>query len=287
MKILEAIINYSCNNQPTIVEAFKDCCVMDVHNDEDYFRMVISVIGEPDKLVSNIIDSAKEALKVVDLNSYKGTHPTIGAIDVVPFVPLENMTQQEAIEISNQCAYQLSLIGIPTFLYELSKEGRLLSSIRKGGLENLKTRIVNHELLFDYGNKLHETGGACVVGVREPMIAYNITLEENNLQLAKQVAKTLRQSNGGLKYVSAIGVYCESRNITQVSFNLRNYKVTSIEEVYDKVAKLAPIASSEIIGCVFKEMISNPHKLKLTRFDNKMIIDGWIFRYKKRECPDM
>ncbi len=140
--------------------------------------------------------------------------------------------------------------------------------------------------MFDYGARLHESAGASVIGVRDPLIAYNVTLDSQDLSLARQIARQIRESNGGLEALSAIGVYCQTLGKVQVSCNLRDYKITSLDDVFNEIERLSDnILSSEIIGCVFRDSISNPDRLKLTRFDEDMIIESWVSRYKQRVEP--
>ena len=285
MKILQAIVNYSITYNEPIINCFKHekLCLMDVHSDPDYNRMVITVLGDPEALVDCLFDSVKTASEIIDLRVYEGVHPFIGATDVIPLVPLEDISISEAVVYAKNLAKRVSELGIPVFLYEKAKDNRKLPSIRKGGLSGLKERLANKEITFDYGVKYHESAGATVIGVRDPLIAYNVTLDSQDLSLARRIARQIRESNEAL---STIGVYCQSLGKVQVSCNLRNYKITSLETVFTEIKRLSDnILSSEIIGCVFEECVNNPDFLKLIRYDEDMIIESWVSRYKQRAKP--
>lgn len=286
MKILSALINYSIEYDASIIECFNQphVMVMDVNSSQDYNRMVVSVLGQPTSLLKAIVQSVKTASTLIDVNTHQGEHPFIGATDVIPLVPLQNITTLQAIDYSIQLAKQISKLNIPVFLYEKSFHDRKLASIRKGGYSGLKNRLENKDISFDFGQQLHPTAGASVVGVRKPLIAYNVTLNSLDINLAKDMARNIRESSGGLAYVSAIGVYCESLQKVQVSTNLRDYKVTSLDDVYQAIQQHTDlIESSEIIGCVFEECVKNPSSLKLTRFNEDMIIESWLKRFVSQE----
>lgn len=288
MKILQAIVNYSITYSEPIFNCFKHdkLCLMDVHSDSDYNRMVVTVLGDPETLIDCLFHSVKRASELIDLRNHEGVHPFIGATDVIPLVPLEDISISEAIDYANKLAKRVSELGIPVFLYEKAKDNRKLPAIRKGGLRGLKERLANNEIMLDYGTRLHESAGASVIGVRDPLIAYNVTLDSQDLSLARQIARQIRESNGGLEALSAIGVYCQTLGKVQVSCNLRDYKITSLDDVFNEIERLSDnILSSEIIGCVFRDSISNPDRLKLTRFDEDMIIESWVSRYKQRVEP--
>lgn len=286
MKILSALINYSIEYDASIIECFNQpqVMVMDVNSSQDYNRMVVSVLGQPTSLLKAIVQSVKTASTLIDVNTHQGEHPFIGATDVIPLVPLQNITTLQAINYSIQLAKQISKLDIPVFLYEKSFHDRKLASIRKGGYSGLKNRLENKDISFDFGQQLHPTAGATVVGVRKPLIAYNVTLNSLDINLAKDIARKIRESSGGLAYVSAIGVYCESLQKVQVSTNLRDYKVTSLDDVYKAIQQHTNlIESSEIIGCVFKECVKSSSSLKLTRFNEDMIIESWLKRFVSQE----
>ena len=266
-RIIQSVPNFSegrdLDKVEKIVSAFrgkKGVKLLDYSSDSDHNRTVVTVIGEPQQLIAALLESAKTAIELIDLNLHQGQHPRIGAIDVIPFIPIKNFSMEETIELSKELAQQLAnKLNLPVYLYEKSASTpnrENLARIRKGNFEGLNSKMKEADWLPDYGpNLAHATAGAVVIGARMPLIAYNINLNTTCLKTATQIARDIRYINGGLRYVKAMALMLENRKITQVSINLTDYTETSIYRVFELVRIEAKrygisIIGSEIIGLV-------------------------------------
>ncbi len=279
MTLIECIPNFSTINESTLkalvnsIEQFNGVKILDLHKDIDHNRWVITFIGN-----ENIFDAAfevvKTASKLIDISKHKGKHPRIGATDVLPFVVLKDISEEKLIKEVNQLAKKLAdKLNIPIYLYEksaLSKERENLADIR------------NREFLKepDLGPKTNLKVGKTAIGVRDILIAYNINLKSNDIKAANKIAKEIRESNGGLKNLKAIGIMLESREIAQISMNLTNYKTTNMSDVFQAVNKLAQensieILKSELIGLTPKEALGtmNEKELKIFNWHKNKILE--------------
>ena len=280
MTLIECIPNFSTINESTLkalvnsIEQFNGVKILDLHKDIDHNRWVITFIGN-----ENIFDAAfevvKTASKLIDISKHKGKHPRIGATDVLPFVVLKDISEEKLIKEVNQLAKKLAdKLNIPIYLYEksaLSKERENLADIR------------NREFLKepDLGPKTNLKVGKTAIGVRDILIAYNINLKSNDIKAANKIAKEIRESNGGLKNLKAIGIMLESREIAQISMNLTNYKTTNMSDVFQAVNKLAQensieILESELIGLTPKEALGtmNEKELKIFNWHENKILEN-------------
>lgn len=266
-KIVECVPNFSegrdLEKVEKIVSAFRakaNVKLLDYSNDKDHNRMVVTVIGEPEALKNVIIEAFGIALGNIDLASHKGQHPRMGAIDVVPFIPIRNMSMDEAVELSKNVAEEVSKrYNLPVFLYEKSASAphrENLSTIRKGGFEGMFDKMKLSEWKPDYGPSVpHPTGGVVAIGARMPLIAYNVNLNSNDLEIADKIACKVRFLGGGLRFCKAMGVELKEKNIVQVSMNLTNYTKTTMYQAFEMVKMEAQrygvtIAGSELIGLV-------------------------------------
>ncbi len=264
-KILECVPNFSEGKDlkkiEKIVEPFrgKDSIkLLDYQCDEDHNRMVVTVVGEPEPLQQAVIDAMGIAVSEIDMRNHKGQHPRMGAIDVVPFIPVKNITMSEAVALSKEVAQAASeKFNLPIFLYEASAnkpERENLSNIRKGQFEQMSEKLKKPEWKPDFGPEMiNETAGVTAVGARMPLIAYNVNLQTSNMDIADSIAKKVRYSNGGFRYCKAIGVKLEDRGLVQVSMNLTDYTKTAIYQVFELIKIEAKrygvaIAGSEIVG---------------------------------------
>ena len=264
-KIIECVPNFSEGRDPgridKIVESFrgkKDVKLLDYQHDEDHNRMVVTVIGEPDALKDAIISVVGAAIDVIDLRKHEGQHPRMGAVDVVPFIPIKNVTMDEAIEFSKEVAENVSKkYNLPVFLYEKSAirpERQNLADIRKGQFEGMDEKLRLPEWKPDFGpSKVHPTAGATAIGARMPLIAFNVNLDTNNLEVADSIAKKVRHIGGGLRYCKAIGVNLKDQGIVQVSMNMTDFTKTSLYTAFELIRIEArrfgaSIVGSEIIG---------------------------------------
>ncbi len=232
--------------------------LLDYSADKDHNRCVITAVGEPGALGEAVIQAAGVALSAIDLTRHQGQHPRMGAVDVIPFIPIKGMSIEEADQVANHVAREIAeRFGQPSFMYERSARQphrENLSDIRLGGFEGMAEKMKDPLWQPDYGPKtIHPTGGVTAIGARMPLIAFNINLGTGNLDIAKAIAKVMRHSNGGFRYVKAMGVMLEDRNLAQVSMNLTDYTQSSIFRVFEAVKREAArygvnIIGSELIG---------------------------------------
>jgi glutamate formiminotransferase len=266
--IVECVPNFSEGRDRTIVDQIAETirstpglCIMDLEMDPDHNRSVLTFVGEKDQVAEGALKAIGKAAELIDLNKHSGAHPRIGATDVVPFVPIRNVTLDECVSIAKQVGAEIfKRFGIPVYLYEAAatRPDRVqLETIRRGQFEGLRQEIGSDpDRLPDFGNaQLHPTAGATVVGARKFLIAYNINLNSSDLNIAKQIAKAIRFSSGGLRYVKAMGVELRARNLAQVSMNLTDFEQTPIHRVFEMVKREAQrygvtIAGSEIVGLI-------------------------------------
>lgn len=265
MEIIECIINISEGRDKEIVdyviEAVKQtagCFLLDYSSDADHNRTVITFIGNRPCLKTAIQELYKRAVEKIDLRVHKGEHPRMGAVDVVPFVPIRDVSMEETIAFSKEIASMISEIyKIPVYLYEDSQsvaERKNLAAIRKGEFEGLVDKMKKPEWRPDYGEAVpHTTAGASVVGARMPLIAFNVNLATADIKIANAIAKNVRGSSGGLAFVKAMGVELKERGIVQISMNMVNYKKSPLFRVFEMIKSEAArygvsIVGSEIIG---------------------------------------
>lgn len=245
-----------------IVEAFRNSegvKLLDYSNDEDHNRLVVTLVGQPAKVKEAVIEAVKRAIELIDMNQHEGQHPRMGAVDVIPFIPIRNFTVAEAVELSKEVAKELyNRFDMPSFLYENSASAphRVnLAKLRKGQFEGMAEKVKTDEFKPDFGDSIHPTAGICAIGARMPLVAFNVILDTSNLEIANQIAKNVRHINGGLRFVKAIGIDMEDRGITQVSMNLTDYTKTPLYRVFELIRIEAKrygitVMGSEVIGLV-------------------------------------
>ena len=232
--------------------------IVDVQYDSNYNRAVVTFVGTPNAVLQANILASKKAIELIDMNKHKGQHPRIGAVDVVPFVPAQNISINECVELSIKFAEEMAKENIPVYLYEESAktlERRNIDNIRVGEYEVLKETIkTSPSLKPDFGpSEFHPTAGAIITGARQPLISFNINLGTKNVQIAKNVAKAIHLKSGGLVNVKAMGTVLEGKDYVQVGISNINYKKTplyrQIELVRIEAAKFGvPIIGTELIG---------------------------------------
>lgn len=243
------------------VESVSGARVLDTHTDPDHNRSVITFAGEPAAVEQAALSVAGKAAELIDLRQHRGEHPRIGATDVLPFVPLEGVTMAECVVLARRVGEEIwERYRIPVYFYEYAAtrpEREKLENVRRGQFEGLSEAArVNPERAPDVGAApLHLTAGAIAVGARKPLIAYNVTLDTRDVSIAEQIARKIRESNGGLPALKAIGVALRSRGLAQVSMNLSDFEVTSIQQAFEAVKREAErrvcaIEGSEIVGLV-------------------------------------
>lgn len=264
-KIVESVPNYSegVNNQKieSIVAEIKNTPntrIVDIQHDPDYNRAVITFVGTPEAILTANIDAAKKAIELIDMNTHKGQHPRIGAIDVVPFVPAQNVSIEECIELSIKFAEAMAKEGLPVYLYEESArklERKNIDNIRKGEYEKLKEAIkTDPDRKPDYGpSEFHPTAGAIITGARNPLISFNINLGTKDIRIARKVAKAIHLRSGGLVNIKAMGTELTKRDYVQVGISNINYKKTPLYRQMELVRIEAArygvsVIGSELIG---------------------------------------
>ncbi|MCS6936871.1 MAG: glutamate formimidoyltransferase [Candidatus Bipolaricaulota bacterium] len=246
-----------------VVEAVRQtpgAVLLDVDPDADHHRTVITFVGEPAAVEAAVLRLVERAVELIDLTKHQGEHPRMGAVDVIPFVPLKNVTVAECVEMARRVGQAIwERFRVPVYFYEEAAtrpERRDLANIRKGQFENYPKKIQEPDWAPDVGERVvHPTAGVTAVGVRPPLIAFNVNLGTSNLEIAKKIAKAVRGSDGGLRYVKALGLALEGRGLTQVSMNLTNFEKTPIYQAYELVKREAqrwgvPVVGSEIVGLV-------------------------------------
>jgi glutamate formiminotransferase len=259
-KIVESVPNYSEGTDSEKVEKIvrkiketPNTKIVDVQFDSDYNRAVITFVGTPDAVLQANISAAKEAINLIDMNTHKGQHPRIGAVDVVPFVPAQNVTIDECIALSIKFAETMAKEEIPVYLYEesaRSAERRNIDYIRKGEYEGLRESIkTDPSRKPDFGpTRMHPTSGAIITGARYPLISFNINLGTPDLRIAKKVAKAIHLDTGGLVNVKAMGTTLKGREYVQVGISNINFKQTPLYRQMELVRIEAARYGVSIIG---------------------------------------
>ncbi len=258
--------------------------LLDYSNDEDHNRLVVTVVGEPEPLRDAVLEAIGIAVRLIDLNKHQGQHPRMGAVDVVPFIPIKNVTMEDAIALSREVGEEVAKrYDLPVFLYEKSATAphrENLAAIRKGEFEGMAEKITQPEWQPDFGPaRRHPTAGTVAIGARMPLIAYNINLSTPSLEIAHDIAKKIRFIGGGLRYCKAMGVELKDRGITQVSINMTDYTRTALYRAFELVRIEArrygvSIVGSEIIGLVPVEALVDTaaYYLGLENFTMKQVL---------------
>lgn len=293
-KLIECVPNYSEGRDLQKVEQIVDCFrgkpgvrLLDYQTDPSHNRCVVTAIGEPDALCDAVIASFGKAVELIDMTTHEGQHPRMGAVDVVPFIPCRNTTLEEADAAAKKVAEAVArLYGVPCFLYEASASAphRVnLASVRKGQFEGMAEKMKDTENWKpDFGPEtIHPTAGVSAVGARMPLVAYNVNLGTSDLEIANKIARKIRHINGGYRYVKAIGIMLEEKNLAQVSMNLTDYTKTAIYQAYEAVKMEArrygvPVLESEIVGLLPMQALVDcaEYYLQLTNFDPALIMEN-------------
>ncbi len=270
-QILQCIPNYSegrdLDKVEKIVQAFRGkegVKLLDYSRDEDHNRMVVTVVGELEPLKEAVIESVKTAIDLIDLTTHQGQHPRMGAVDVIPFVPIKNVTMDEATEVAKEIGETLwENFQLPIFLYEkaaTASHRENLAALRKGQFEGMFEKIKEPEWTPDYGQQVHPTAGITAVGARMPLVAFNVNLDTNDIDFANQIARNVRHLSGGLRFCKGIGIELKDRGIVQVSMNMTDYSKTALYRVFELIRIEARrygvnIIGSEIIGMIPMEAL--------------------------------
>ena len=294
-KIIECVPNFSEGRDlqkiDQIISPFRGkqgVKLLDYSNDEDHNRLVVTVVGEPEPLRDAVLEAIGITVKLIDLNHHTGQHPRMGAVDVVPFIPIKNVTMEEAIALSKEVGAEVGKrYNLPVFLYEKSASAphrENLAAVRKGEFEGMAEKIKLPEWQPDFGPaERHVTAGTVAIGARMPLVAYNINLNTPNLDIAHDIAKKIRFIGGGLRYCKAMGVELKDRGITQVSINMTDYTRTALYRAFELTRVEAcrygvSIVGSEIIGLVPMEALIDTasYYLGLENFSMQQVLEARI-----------
>ena len=292
MAIIECVPNVSEGRRPEVVAAIVDAIrtvpgarILDFSSDGAHNRSVITLAGDAGPLKAAVLALFEAAVAAIDLRTHKGEHPRMGAVDVVPFVPIEGVTMEECVALAKETARGVAeRFAVPVYLYEEASSNPLrknLEDIRRGEFEGLAAKMATNGWAPDYGPSApHPTAGASVVGARMPLIAYNINLATDRLEVAKKIAAAVRFSSGGFRFVKAMGVTLADRGIVQVSMNLTNYEKTPILRVFEAVRREAEkygvnVLESEIVGLVPAAALRDvaTSTLQLADFKNNQVLE--------------
>ena len=291
-QLIECVPNYSEGRRPEVIEAIVEpfrrrpgCILLDYRADQDHNRLVVSLVGQPEPIQTALIESARVAVEHVDLEKHQGGHPRIGAVDVIPFIPIQNIDMQTCVKIAHEFGRRFQEeTGVPVYFYEeaaLRPNRRNLEVIRKGQFEALKTEITRPERHPDVGEpKVHPKAGATVIGARKFLIAFNVNLGTSDITVAKEIAKAVRSSSGGLCHVKGIGLALEERGITQVSMNIVDYEKNALYRVVEMIRMEAKrwgvaLLETEVYGMIPAAALldSVAYYMQLAGFERKQVIE--------------
>lgn len=288
-KLIECALNFSEGRREDIIAAIVAAAqgvrVLDVAPDKDHNRTVLSFVGSSEAVAQAAFDVAAKCIELIDMNGHRGAHPRMGAVDVIPFVPLGEATMAEAVALARQVGARLGAeLGLPVYLYEEAAtrpERRNLADVRAGEYEGLASKMTDPNWAPDFGPpKPHPTAGACAVGARIYLVAFNVNLGTPDLNIAKKIARAVRAKNGGLANVKAIGVLLENRKIAQVSMNVVDPFGTPLYRVFEAVRVEAArygisIVGSEIVGLVPMSVLLETARyyLRLEGFSERQVLE--------------
>ncbi len=258
--------------------------LLDTHSDPDHHRSVFTLVGALDSVDRAVITAASTAVREIDLTQHRGTHPRIGVLDVVPLVPLGDTSREDCVDAAWSLGERMwDELRVPVYFYgeAACRPGRVrLESVRKLGFERLASLVRRGKALPDVGGpELHPTAGACCVGVRKIMVAFNVLLGDQDSRTAKRIAGAVRESSGGLAGVKALGMYLGSARLAQVSMNLTDLDKTSVDIAFEAVAREAerhgvPVLGSELVGLAPRSALGRcPEHLQIRGFSNNMLLE--------------
>jgi glutamate formiminotransferase len=293
MPTIECVPNISEGRRPEVIHALADTLravpglrVLDVQSDATHNRSVFTLAGTAEALAAGVPKLFEGAIAAIDLRTHKGEHPRMGAVDVCPFIPIADVTMAECVALAKAVAADVAQrCQLPIYLYEDASSNparKNLEDIRRGEFEGLAAKMAQPAWAPDFGPAApHASAGASVVGARMPLIAYNINLATNRLDVAKKIASAIRMSSGGLRFVKAMGIPLEDRGIVQVSMNLTNYEKTPMYRVFDLVKREAErygvqVLESEIVGLVPSAALTQTAEyfLQLEGFSSGQILEN-------------
>jgi glutamate formiminotransferase len=293
MALIECVPNLSEGRRPDVIASVADAVarvpgvrLLDHSADASHNRSVFTMIGDAAALEAAVLALYGRALADIDLRSHKGEHPRLGAVDVVPFVPIADVSMAECVALAQRVGAAVAdRFKVPVYLYEEAASAparRNLEDIRRGEFEGLAAKMASDGWAPDFGPSIpHPTAGASVIGARMPLIAYNINLATDRLDVAKKIAAAIRHSSGGYRYVKAMGITLDDRGIVQVSMNLTNFEKTPVHRVFETVRREAErygvaVLESEIVGLIPAAALTDvaEYYLKLTGFSRDQVLEN-------------
>lgn len=288
--LIECVPNFSEGRRAEVIEqivaaigAVDGVLVLDVESDRDHNRSVVTFAGAPDAVLAGAFEGIRAAQQLIDLDEHQGAHPRLGATDVVPFVPIRDATMRQCVDLARRLGQRVGdELGIAVYLYEEAAtrpERRNLADVRRGEYEGLKQSLgVDRDRDPDFGPAKVTPAGATVIGARAPLIAYNVYLSTDNVEIAKKIAKAIRHSSGGLRHVKALGLLVDGR--AQVSVNMTDFRQTPLHRAFDLIRSEAlrygvlP-TESEIVGLLPEDALLDAaeHYLGLNRFKRSQVLE--------------
>ncbi|MBC7929556.1 MAG: glutamate formimidoyltransferase [Rubrivivax sp.] len=295
-RIVECVPNFSEGRDASVVarlveavESAPGALVLGTHVDPDHNRSVITFVAPPETIVEAAVRVVARAAELIDLGLHAGQHPRMGACDVLPLIPVRGVSVEECVALAQRVGERIwRELQIPVYFYESAAtrpERRNLADVRRGGFELLRDEIAAvPERAPDVGEaRLHPTAGACIVGVRPLLVAYNITLKTSDLSVARRIARTVRGRDGGLLHLKALGFELESRGVVQVSMNLTSYEQTNLHHAFEAVRREAErlgveIIASEVVGLVPQAALDRAaaHFLQLENYSPDIVLENRI-----------
>ncbi|MEL7633779.1 MULTISPECIES: glutamate formimidoyltransferase [Sporomusa] len=291
-KLVECVPNFSEGRRPEVIAAIVEevkkvagVSLLNVNSDASHNRTVVTFVGEPQAAKLAAFNACAKAAELIDMEQHQGEHPRVGATDVIPFIPVSEVTMEECVELANELGREIAeKLDIPVYLYEAAAKlpARVkLPDVRKGEYEGLKTAITSPERQPDYGPaRMHPTAGATVVGARQFLIAYNINLSTSDVNIAKKIAGSIREAKGGYKYCRAMGVMIEDRNMAQVTINMVDYTGTPLHRVFETVKSEAArygvsVIGSEVVGMIPLQALIDTADfyLRFEGFERKQVLE--------------
>ena len=291
-KLVEFIPNFSEGRNQAVIDqlaavakSVPGITLMDVQSDESHNRCVFTLVGSPEGAEEVAFQLCKKAAELIDMRKHEGAHPRMGATDVIPFVPVKDVTVPELVELTKRLGKRIyDELGIPSFLYEdsaTSPDRVNLAKVRKGQFEGMPEKLLQPEWAPDFGErKIHPTAGITAIGARMPLICFNINLDTPNVEIARRIGRRVRNKNGGFRFVKAMGVPLEERNIAQVTMNLTDYTQTSIYTVFETVRMEARrygvrVIGSEVVGIVPTQALVDcaEYYLQIEDFSSEQLLE--------------
>jgi len=291
-RIIECVPNFSEGRNTEKIEKILDVFrgkkgvkLLDYSSDENHNRTVVTVVGEPEEIKKVMVEAIAKAVELIDLNYHQGQHPRMGAVDVVPFIPVRNVTVEEADKLAKDVAKEAAdKYNLPFFLYEKSASAphrENLANVRKGQFEGMKEKMKDELWKPDFGpDTIHPTAGVTAIGARMPLIAFNVNLSTPDIEVANRIAKQVRHISGGFRYVKAIGVELHDRGLVQASMNLTDYTKTSIYRVFETIKMEAArygvnVVGSEIVGLIPMQALVDTaeYYLRLENFKYDQVLE--------------